>query len=426
MLVLGTHPRIAAMLLAPRDATEQALACDLAALLEARDPLRTRSDAVADRWQALAAFRAGRVTAEASHGALAAIDASARQWRRRLGVAGSPPATAGAHRLGDLLVHAFPDRVAHRHPRAPLRYQLANGRMAVLYEDSALQGESWLVASELRHESGDARILRAAPVDEARLRRDFPERFGERERVHWDPQRRALVAMHERHFDEIVLEARPAGRVDPALAAPALLQAVRELGLEALPWSESLVQWRVRVQSLRHWMPEFAASLPDLSDAALLDAADDWLLPLLSGLSGLDGITPDALARALRERVDWDLRQRIDRLVPERITVPSGMARRIDYALEADGTPRSPVLAVKLQELFGLPETPRIADGRVPLLLHLLSPAGRPLQVTADLRSFWDTTWPEVRREMKGRYPKHPWPEDPWSATATHRARPRG
>jgi hypothetical protein len=136
-------------------------------------------------------------------------------------------------------------------------------------------------------------------------------------------------------------------------------------------------------------------------------------------MTRLDALDAEGLAGALQSRVDWNLRQRIDRLAPVRIAVPSGMERRIEYALEADGTPRPPVLAVKLQELFGLAETPRIAEGRVPLLLHLLSPAGRPLQVTADLRSFWENTWPEVRREMKGRYPKHPWPEDPWSAPAT-------
>jgi ATP-dependent helicase HrpB len=414
------------MLLAPDDPRERALACDLGALLEARDPLRTRGDAFVARWQALAAFRNGRVPVDASRSALAAIDAAARQWRRRLRLDTPPPADAPAHRVGDLLAHAFPDRIAHRHPQDPLRYQLANGRTARLFEDSDVHGEPWIVAGELRHESGDARILRAAPVDEARLRRDFPGRFSERDHVRWDPQRRALAALRERRFDRIVLDARPAGRVDPALAAGALVEAVRELGLSVLPWSDALSQWRIRVQALRHWLPEAAAELPDLSDEALLATADAWLLPAFAGLSRLDALQTDALAGALQSRIDWNLRQRIDRLAPVRIAVPSGMDRRIEYALEADGTPRPPVLAVKLQELFGLAETPRIAEGRVPLVLHLLSPAGRPLQVTTDLRSFWENTWPEVRGEMKGRYPKHPWPEDPWSATATHRARPRG
>jgi ATP-dependent helicase HrpB len=425
MLALGTHPRIAAMLLAPGAPAERALACDLAALVEARDPLRARSDAVAERWQALAAFRSGRVPADAGRSALAAIDAAAKQWRRRLQVEAAPPGHVPTHLVGDLLVHAFPDRVAHRHARDPLRYQLANGRTARLFDDSALNGESWLVVTELRQEAGDARILRGAPLDEARLRRERPDRFLEQDCVRWDPQRRALVALREHRYDGIVLDARAGGRVDPALAAPALVDAVRELGLGVLPWSEGLEQWRARVRALRHWLPELAGELPDLSDEALLATADGWLLPAFAGLSRLDALTSEALADALQSPLAWDARKRIDRLAPVRIVVPSGMERRIRYALEPDGTPQPPVLAVKLQELFGLAETPRIADGRVPLLLHLLSPAGRPLQVTADLRSFWENTWPEVRREMKGHYPKHPWPEDPWSAPATHRARPR-
>ena len=430
MLALGTHPRIAAMLLVPVDGRERALACDLAALLEARDPLLAkgggRSDALAHRWQALAAFRAGRADAGASRSALAAIDAAAKQWRRRLRIDGPPPASVPPHLLGDLLLHAFPDRIGHRHASDPKRYQLANGRMARLFDDSALHGEPWIVASELRFEARDALVLRAAPLDEARLQAEFPQRFSEADHVRWDAERRALVAQRERRFDRIVLDARPAGRVDPGQAAQALTDAVRELGLDALPWSEPLRQWRARVASLRHWVPALASELPDLSDEALLAGLDDWLRPAFAGKTRLDALDADDLANAVHGLLDWNLRQQVERLAPVRIAVPSGMERRIDYALDADGTPAAPVLAVKLQELFGLADTPAIADGRVPLVLHLLSPAGRPLQVTRDLRSFWERTWPEVRKEMKGRYPRHPWPEDPWSATATHRAKPRG
>src|SRR5690606_26626815 len=234
MLALGTHPRLAAMLLAARDDRARALAADLAALLEARDPLRSRSDALAERWRALAGFRARRVPGDASRSALAAINAAARQWRRRLRCDALPPAQVEAHELGDLLAHAFPDRIAARHPSDPLRYQLANGRMARLFEDSAVRGEPWLVASELRFEPrGDALLLRAAPVDERRLRADFAARFVEEEGAVWDPERRALVARRESRFDRIVLDSRPAGRVDPAQAARALTDAVRELGLDA-------------------------------------------------------------------------------------------------------------------------------------------------------------------------------------------------
>jgi len=419
MLALGTHPRLAAMLLAASVDAQRALACDLAALIEARDPLRSGGDALAARWRALAAFRHGRVAADAHRGGLAAIDAAARQWRRRLKLDQNPPSDVEAHRLGDLLAHAYPDRIGYRHPQQPRRYALANGRMARLFDDSALYGEPWIVASELRYEAKDALILRAAPVDEGYLRDRFAGRFVTEDGAHWDDERRALVAQRQTRFDRIVIDARPAGRVDPALAAAALTEAVRELGLDALPWSESLRQWRERVRCLREWMPEL--NLPDLSDEALLASLDDWLRPAFAGKTRLDALDEGELAEALKSPLDWPLRQRVDALAPVRIAVPSGMERRIDYA---HGQP--PVLAVKLQELFGLAQTPRIADGRVALLLHLLSPGGKPLQVTQDLHGFWERTYPEVKKEMKGRYPRHPWPDDPWAAQATHRAKPRG
>jgi ATP-dependent helicase HrpB len=425
MLALGTHPRLAAMLLAPEDAPAKALACDLAALVEARDPMRGRDDALATRWQALASFRAGRPPDDAHRGALAAIDAAAAQWRRRLQVDARPPASAPAHALGDLLAHGWSDRIARQHPTDPYRYQLANGRTARLSDDSALFGEPWLVATELRMELRDGRILRGAPVDEARLRRDFPGRFTDEAVVRWDPAQRALVARRESRFDAIVLEARPGGRIDPQAAARALTDALPELGVAALPWSPALEQWRARVRCVRAWRPE--AGLPDLSDDALLRTRDTWLLPAFAGRTRWDALDAGALSNALHGLLDWPARELVDRLAPARIDVPSGQARAIDYGWDEDaGTPREPVLAVKLQELFGLAETPRICEGRAPLVLHLLSPAGRPLQVTRDLRGFWDRTWPEVRKEMKGRYPKHPWPEDPWTARPTHRAKPRG
>src|SRR5690606_15403756 len=200
MLALGTHPRLAAMLLAARDAGDAhslALACDLAALVEARDPLRQRDDGWRARWLALVALRHGRPGENAHRATLATIDAAARQWRRRTG-AGEPPREAPPHALGDLLAHAFPDRIGHVHPRDPQRYLLASGRTARLADDSSLRGEPWIVASELRHESRDALVLRAAPVDEAHLRQAFGAHFIERDEVRWDEARRALVAQRVR------------------------------------------------------------------------------------------------------------------------------------------------------------------------------------------------------------------------------------
>lgn len=433
MLALGTHPRLAAMLLSATHGDEQALACDMAALVEARDPLRGyRGDDWASRWRALAQFRHGRrattnageadagggASIDFNRGALAAIDAASGQWRRRVRCTGTSPASLAAHRIGDVLVHAFPERIGRQHPSDPRRYQLASGRMARIFDDSALFGEPWIVASELRFDARDSLVQRAAPVDEARLRRDFPDRFVERDFAHWDTQARALQARRERRFDRIVLESKPAGRLDPAVAAEALSDAVAELGLDVLPWTDSLQQWRERVRWLRELQPELG--FPDLSDEALL-ASRGWLSPALQGKSRLDTIDPHEMADGLRSLLDWSQRQALDRLAPVAITVPSGMSRAIHYQRGA-----APVLAVKLQELFGLADTPRVADARVPLTLHLLSPGGKPLQVTQDLKGFWDRTYPEVRREMKGRYPRHPWPEDPWAAQPTHRAKPRG
>ncbi|MEO5595522.1 MAG: ATP-dependent helicase C-terminal domain-containing protein, partial [Lysobacteraceae bacterium] len=407
-----------------------------------RDPLRSRSDAVPERWQALAAYRSGRLLPDANRGALAAIDQAAKQWRRRLKIDALPPAQVratasgimppatldhpwSAHTLGDLLLHAFPDRIAHQHANDPRRYQLANGRSARLFDDSTLYGEPWLVATELRDRDREAQIMRAAPLDEARLERDFPERFISEDRVAWDNEKRAIVAVRERRFDHIVLESKPIQHPDPSRYADALVDAVRQLGLSPLPWSEALSQWRERARCLRAWMPELG--LPDVSDDALLASLDDWLKPALAGKTRLDALDQHAFADALKSHIDWNARQRLDTFAPTRIRVPSGMERAIVYRVDAStNQPDAPVLAVKLQELFGLADTPRVADGRIAVTLHLLSPGGKPLQITQDLRGFWERTYPDVKKEMKGRYPRHPWPDDPWSATATHRAKPRG
>jgi ATP-dependent helicase HrpB len=424
MLDAGMHPRLAAMVMRAEPA-DVALACDLVALVESRSPLRGNVSGVDDfrrRVSALTAWRARDRAAtrdfDADIGALAAIAQAADAWRRRIDVqAARTDATNDPLRPGNLLLHAYPDRIARQDAANPRRYQLANGRGARLRDDSALYGEKWLVAVDLRYDERDSLIQSAAPFDADVLERDFAHRFVATRAVRWNRDTRAVDAFEERRFDAIVLERRnvPPRRED---AVPAMLAAIRELGLDALPWSDHARELRLRVQSLREWNP--ALGFPDFSDEALLDTLDEWLAPYLDGKRRIDALTAAELSEALSSRLDYSMRSALDANAPATIRVPSGMERRIVYAPGA-----APVLAVKLQELFGLADTPRIAGGRVPLTLHLLSPAGRPIQVTQDLRSFWERTYPEVKKELKGRYPKHPWPDDPWSAPATHRAKPR-
>jgi len=442
MLDAGAAPRLAAAVLRAND-DQKALACDLLALIEARSPLRGnagRSDDFRQRHAALLAYRregarAAR-SAGADIGALAAIDQAAQHWRRRFtqrdtgprraqpsALSPSPSTRAAAadpHSLaiGDVLMHAFPDRIARQDAGNPRRYTLSNGRGARLHENTLLYGEPWLVVLDLRFEERDSLILSAAPFDADLLERDFPQRFTRARVVRWNRDTRAVEAFEEQRFAAIVIERRvvPARAED---APPALLAAVRELGLDALPWSDHARNLRARVALLRAACPELG--LPDLGDEALLAGVDEWLAPHLAGKTRLDSLTPPMLGDALSTKLDYAQRRAIDELAPETLTVPSGNSRRMHYE---PGKP--PVLAVKLQELFGLSDTPRIAKGRIAVVLHLLSPAQRPIQVTQDLRGFWERTYPEVKKELKGRYPRHPWPDDPWSAKATARAKPRG
>ena len=419
MLRLGTHPRLAAMLLAAHDETEKALACDLAALIEARDPLIAyRGNDWQARWQALADYRSRKNIASSSISALKQLDTTAAQWRKRVHCQNMPPASASSHQLGDVLLHAFPDRIAKQHDTDPLRYQLASGKMARIHADSPLYGETWLCASELKFESKEALILRAAPIDQHRLQADFPERFIEQDVVRWDDKQNALIARREQRYEQIVLSSKPAGKVDPEQAAEALCNLLKQKGLAILPWSTVATQFQQRVLCLREWLPELA--LDDCSDQALLANINTWLKPSLHGKSRLDALSSAELSEALYSLYTWSQRQQINTLAPTSIHVPSGLERSISYALGSH-----PVLAVKLQELFGLAQSPTVANGKIIITLHLLSPAGKPLQITQDLGNFWNSTYAEVRKEMKIRYSRHPWPEDPWSAPATHKTKPR-
>ncbi len=415
---LPTHPRFANAIVRVRD-DESGIACDLAALLEGRDVLRgeaRRDDDEIRRVDALRRYRERRAPPDADRDALAQVDRAAQQLRRLVRARDGADPT---HATGEVLAHAFGERIARVASDDGRRYQLANGRGAHLDDRSRLRGARWLVIAELRFDERDSTILRAAPVDEAWLRATFPQRFVAETQLAWNADTRAVEAAAVERFDAIQLARSTRAVPRDADTARRLREGLATLGVAALPWSENLRQWQARVLSLRAWAPELG--LPDISDDALAATMEQWLEPRLVGCARASQVDAELLGNALREALDHRQRTALEQLAPTELRVPSGNTRKLEYR---PGAP--PVLAVKLQELFGLADTPRVANGRVPVTLELLSPGQRPIQVTQDLRGFWDRTYPEVKKELKGRYPRHPWPDDPWNAVPTARAKPRG
>lgn len=416
MLEWPTHPRLAHLLLEGQALQQSALAADLAALLEERDPLPRGAGAdVGLRLEALLHWRqTGKALHGAEPGALARIERLSEQWRKRLGVAPDPQAPE-ERRVGMLIAMAYPDRLARLREGERLRYRLSGGRGVRLDENDLLAGTPWLAVAHLDAGQEEGRIFLAAPVEP----QDLAPLARPVETVAWDARNGVLLAQRELRVGEVVLSKEPLRQLDPARRRAILCQVVRAEGLALLPWTEELRQWQARVESLRRWRPEEA--WPNVSEEHLLDTLEDWLAPWLEGVSRREDFARLELESILGTLLPWPLPARLDALAPTRLQVPSGSRIKLFY--RPDGSP--PVLAVKLQELFGLADTPTVNEGRTPVLLHLLSPAQRPIQVTQDLRSFWNQTYPEVRKELRGRYPKHPWPDDPWSAVPTRKTKPR-
>ena len=252
----------------------------------------------------------------------------------------------------------------------------------------------------------------------ADLERHLSTRFTTTDVIRWDSQEQAVLAQRERRFGALQIAQTTLSEPDPAQLRNAMLEGIRELGLDCLPWTPALRQWQARVQTLHHYCP--ATGWPDVSDDWLSTHLPLWLEPFLDGITRRSHLSRLDLTAALHTLLDWHLQSQLTHAAPSHLSVPSGSRIRLHYQ-----PPEPPVLAVKLQELFGLVDTPRLAEGRVPVILHLLSPAQRPIQITRDLRSFWASTYHEVKKELKGRYPKHPWPDDPWSAPATRRTKPK-
>lgn len=422
MATLPAHPRLAHLLLRGQSLGLGALAADLAALLSERDILR---GAGADLHSRLALLSGEARGPRAAQGGVQRARQLARQFRgllpKRIGQAVSDP--EDPRWLGCLLAFAYPDRIARQRRAGSADYRLANGRAAQFGEADALMKHEWLVIADLGSRQGqrEERIYLAADLDPMLFDGPLAEQVSASEVLDWDEREGVLRAERQRRVGELVLSSEALGGLDEAARSRALLGLLRRKGLELLPWTPELRQWQARVLLLRHLdlASQDASEWPDVSDAALLATLEDWLLPYLGRVSRLSHFAALDLAAILAGLLPWPLPQRLDELAPKALEVPSGSKIRLDYSEQP------PVLAVRLQELFGLAATPRIAGGRLGVKLHLLSPAQRPVQVTQDLASFWANTYAEVKKDLKGRYPKHYWPDDPLIAEPTARARPR-
>jgi ATP-dependent helicase HrpB len=414
MLNLPTHPRIAHMLLEAKGNQQIALAADVAALLEERDPLAR--DAGADlglRISVLRKWRAGeRVNAERA--VLERIEKLSQQWRRILKVQPDNAHVDDAI-IGSLVMLAYPERIARQVEKDSERYKLVNGRNARLPTNDPLTRETWIAISSLDAGMGEAKIFSAAPLNF----RDLFSHAVEEQILRWDNARAMVVGTIDRKIGALVLESRPAQTVDEEKRVAVICAMIRENGMRVLGWDETLQPWQARILSVRKWRPD--EGWPDVSNEALLNTLENWLAPFLTGLGKLSELQKLNASEILHSILSWEQQNRLDTVAPTKIQVPSDSMINVNYS--PDGS--SPTMEVRLQEVFGMLETPKVNEGGIKIVMHLLSPGFKPVQVTQDLKSFWQNTYAEVRKELRSRYPKHSWPDDPWTAKAVRGAKRR-
>jgi ATP-dependent helicase HrpB len=340
----------------------------------------------------------------------------AQRWAEQVANIAPQGPEGGTLSTGIMLALAFPDRVARN--RGNGSFVLANGRGASIDQTSALARAPYIAVAELTGTAANGRILLAAPITQQEIEAEFDAHIEVADEVTFDKSAMALRARRRRKLHAITLSEQPLAITPSPEAAKVFADGVVAAGLDRLPWSRPLKQWRDRIMFLRAASPD---EWPDLSDKALAETREEWLVPALFGKTSLADVSADDLSDALMGMLPWELRSRLDREAPTHFEAPTGTSLPIDYEAE-----QGPTIAVRLQELFGLTVHPSIAKGKIPLVLELLSPAHRPVQVTRDLPGFWGGSYAAVRSDLRGRYPRHPWPEDPASALPTRRVKPRG
>lgn len=415
MAEFGKHPRIAHMLVRASNIGLGGLGCELAALLGERDLLRYGGSApTADIRIRLDALR-GNGAHTVDEGARRRLLEEANLLKRELGIPkGQGNPVSAMRNCGLLLAFAYPDRIARKRDNG--KFLMSGGRGASFADGQPLSREQWIVVANVDDIGTDSRIRLAAPVIFEELITHFQEEMIVETSIYWDRESQSIRGRIRKKLGALLLEETPLSRPPAEQVLDVLLEGIRTEGLELLPWTRSARQLQERALFIRH----YDDSWPDLSDKVLLDTLEEWLAGFAAGMRGRSDLQRLNLRDMLESILTWGQRRELDEKAPTHWPVPSGSRIPIDYS-DID----APAIAVRLQEMFGLPESPRIAGGRVPLTLHLLSPAQRPVQVTRDLASFWSNAYFEVRKDLKGRYPKHYWPDNPLEAEATRRAKPR-
>ena len=424
---LAVHPRLAHMLIRATELGAAKIACDIAALLSERDVVRFQEGSSdSDLARRLDLMRGSRdASADVDRDALRRARTESDRLAERLesvSVTGRPPVHPSTRPPdpGALIALAYPDRVAKRRsatgPGTRARFVLRNGRGAEVRESDSLAASPFIVVAQLDDRKPEAQIFLAAAVDEDDVRRLFGDQIVTDESVDLDDSTGAVAARRVERLGAIVLRESSLAAPSEESARAALLRAIRRRGVSGLPWSDAATRLRQRMSFVAFHDREW----PDVSDDALTARLDEWLAPSLAGVRRLSALQQVDLSEALSSLLDWRRRRALDNLAPSHVVVPTGSRIPIDYS-----DPAAPKVAVRLQEVFGLTESPRVLDGRVPVTMQLLSPAHRPVQTTRDLAGFWRTSYFDVRKDLRGRYPRHEWPEDPLTAAPTKRAKPR-
>lgn len=411
MLKLPCHPRIAHMLLLADEDDQLGLATDIAALLEERDPLGR--EAGIDLNTRIEALRVHRKEHRDGH-RLGRIEKIASQYRKLFDTH-EDNGHIDPYETGVLLTHAYPERIAFARPGNNAQFQLSNGRYAMAGHQEDLAAEPWLAICQIDARDGMGKIHMASPLNP----RDLEKLVKEKEVISWDSEDGGLLAKLNLCIGSIVLKSTPLPDPDPSHLVAAIIEAIKKEGEQLLDFNEDVQQWQNRVISLRKWNPK--EEWPEVSTTILLATSAVWLSPYLNDVKRPEDLKKIGLKDILQHSLSFEQQQQLDLLAPSKIEVPSGSKIKLMY--RDNGEP--PVLAVRIQEVFGLKETPKINQGGISVLMHLLSPGYKPVQITSDLESFWANTYFEVRKELKRRYPKHVWPDDPTQEPATRFAKRR-